>query len=114
LVASLLLVQFIVPQEYNFNRILILSAAVDLGALGARAAQHPRLRVEVTLGLTAADRERLLLAPLPGVPADSQSQAAALRQRRYEAVVSRLGLSREQVILAVGETASQGRIAVKR
>ncbi len=88
-------------------------AGVDLAPLAAIARQHPQLQVEVTLGLTAEDRNRLLLAPLSGVPANAESQGAALRQRRYEAVVARLGLSAEQVRLVLGET-SQVRIGVKR
>ncbi|MGQ9865184.1 MAG: DUF389 domain-containing protein [Pseudanabaenaceae cyanobacterium] len=86
---------------------------VDWAALAATVAQHPRLRVEVTLGLTADDRNRLVEEPLADAPPDSESQAAALRQRRYEAVVVRLGVPREQVILAIGE-GSQARIVVRR
>ncbi|NJK59982.1 MAG: hypothetical protein HC918_06685 [Oscillatoriales cyanobacterium SM2_1_8] len=91
-----------------------LAAEADLAPLGALVAQHRGSGVEVTLGLTPADLNRLVLAPLPDVPADAESQGVALRQRRYEAVVSRLGLSGEQVILAIGETASQGRIVARR
>jgi hypothetical protein len=88
--------------------------AGDLAALGAIAAQHSRLRVEVTLGLTAADRNRLLLAPLPDGPTDAEGQGAVLRQRRYEAVVARLGIPPDRVVLAIGEATSQARVGVRR